>query len=86
MLKSTLHTAKHCGKYFMIQNVYRAPCKMELSSGKDKISFSYFLIKCRLKRLGRMKMPVYEKSLIGHYKRLLEYRCRCKRPYPIDIS
>ena len=60
--------------------------KMELSSGKDKVSFSYFLIECRLKRLGRMKMPVYEKSLIGHYKRLLEYRCRCKCPNPIDIS
>ena len=80
MLKSTLHTAQHGGKYFMIQNV-----------SLDKISFSdtHFLIECRLKavrELGRMKMPVYEKSLIGHYKLLLEYRCRCKCPNPIDIS
>ena len=58
--------------------------------GKDEISFSdtYFLVECRLKaarELGLMKMPVHEKSLIRHYKRSLEYRCRCKCLNPIDI-
>ena len=80
MLKSTSDNITN-----IVENI------LPLLRGKDEISFSdtYFLIECRLKaarELGRMKMPVYEKSLIGHYKRLLEYRCRCKCPYPIDTS